>query len=121
MKRKLAWALGIFLLLFVGFAAGAIWQDGKNGFHQSLVAETVFDSSIGAVHWKHISESIGYQSIQPSLTMIEFGDRIIYKARGDFQESVPFAKILSVTNNTIVWDDGELRGELRFNLRRQIP
>ena len=53
--------------------------------------------------------------METETTIIEVGGRIVYKAKRDFQEKSPYAEIVSVTNNVIVWRDGISRYELRVS------
>ena len=45
-------------------------------------------------------------------TMISMGNRTIYKAQRDFQESAPHARNIETTGNSIAWEDGDYRYHL---------
>jgi len=99
-------------LLAIGFMAGSFYQDAKVGYHFKVIAEKEYPSAIGIVRWIHASESVGADVLAPDTTMIVCGDRTIYKAKREFQESSPFAADLKVSGNVIEWDDGISKFEL---------
>jgi hypothetical protein len=112
MKRILiSLAVGAFLL-GVGFVGGRLFQHAKNGFHTKIFAEKQYGISTDPVIWSHASESTGTRLLDPGSTIIEYRGRTIYKARRFFQESVPIAGNIRVSDNKIDWDDGELRFHL---------
>ena len=67
---------------------------------------------MGTVEWKCVTESVGMPFLDPGTTIIDFKGRTIFKARRIFQENYPYARNVQVTNDTIAWDDGELKYHL---------
>jgi hypothetical protein len=52
--------------------------------------------------------------LDPGTTVIEYRGRTIYKANRFFQESVPFATNIKVSEKQIDWEDGELKYHLNL-------
>jgi hypothetical protein len=112
MKRALQLiAIGLGLIV-LGFFAGRVFQYLKSGYHFETIDEKEIQSSLGTVEWKCVTESVGMPFLDPSTTIIDFKGRTIFKARRIFQENYPYARNVQVTNDTIVWDDGELKYHL---------
>ena len=112
MKRALQLtAIGLGLMV-LGFFAGRAFQHLKSGYHFETIEAKEIQSSLGTVEWKCVTESVGMPFLDPGTTMIDFKGRTIFKARRMFQENYPYARNVQVTNNTIVWDDGELKYHL---------
>ena len=111
MKSALCWVIGIGLLV-IGFVVGAFYQDAKAGYHLKVIEQKEYASSAGTIRWIHATESIGRAALDPGTTMIVCGDRTIYKAQREFQESSPFADKLKVNGNVIEWEDGVSRFHL---------
>lgn len=112
MKRLLIrLAIGSVLLL-IGFVGGRLFQHAKTGFHFKVLAEKDYGSAKDPVRWQSVSESVGIPFLDPGTTTLEFRGRTIYKAQRIFQESIPVAANVSVSDQQIVWDDGELRFHL---------
>ena len=111
MKNALCSLIGIGLLV-IGFVAGAFYQDGKTGYHFEVIEQKEYASSMGTILWVHATESIGRAFLDPGITMIVCGDRTIYKAQREFQESSPFADKVKVNGNVIEWEDGVSRFHL---------
>jgi hypothetical protein len=96
----------------MGFVAGRVFQDLKNGYHFQVLEEKEYQSALGPVHWSCVLESVGFAPLQPEKRIIEYQGRTIYKAQRDFQENVPVAQNITTSGNNIAWDDGELRFRL---------
>lgn len=107
---KRAWI--VLFILGVGFFAGRIDQQVSRGYHFKIRKEMNYDSALGGIRWRYITESFGMPFLDPGTTMIEFDHRILYKSKRGFQESVPFAQNIQTSGNAIQWEDGEYR----FNL-----
>jgi hypothetical protein len=103
----------IVLYIFVaGFFAGKIFQHSAHGYHFKVRQEENYDFALGEIRWRYATESFGMPFMDTGTTLIEFGDRTLYKAKRYFQESVPFARNIQTSGSAIYWDDGECR----FNL-----
>jgi hypothetical protein len=112
MKRVLiSLTVGV-VLLAVGFASGRLFQHAKTGFHFKVLAEKEYGSSRDPVRWQYVSESVGMPFLDPGTTTLEYRGRTIYKTQRIFQESVPVAANVSISDQQITWDDGELRFHL---------
>ena len=112
MKRVLIHLIVGVVLLAVGFAGGRLFQHAETGFHFKILEEKEYGSFMDPVRWRHVSESVGMPFLDPSKTILEYRGRTIYKAQRIFQESVPVAGNISVSDQQITWDDGELRFHL---------
>jgi hypothetical protein len=112
MKRVFTHSAAGLLLLAGGFASGRLYQHAKTGFHLKILAEKEHGTSTDPVRWRYVSESVGMPFLDPGTTIIEYRGRTIYKAQRGFQESVPVAANVSVSDKQIDWDDGELRFHL---------
>jgi hypothetical protein len=104
-------AVGV-ILLVSAFVAGALFQHARNGFFFKVLAEKQYGASADPVRWRCVSESVGMPFLDPGTTTIEYRGRTIYKAQRIFQESVPVAGNIKVSDKQIDWDDGELRFHL---------
>ena len=102
-------------LLVVGFAIGRFCEFGHSGHWFEVREAKAFDSPMGPVHWSYVTDAVGVPFLDPGTTMIEFNDRIIYKARRTFQESHPFADHVQTADNTIAWEDGDYRFHLTID------
>jgi hypothetical protein len=96
-------------LIVFGFFMGRVFQHLKSGYHFEIIDEKEIQSSLGTVEWKCVTESIGMPFLDPGTTILDFKGRTIFKARRMFQENYPYARNVQVANDTIVWDDGELK------------
>ena len=114
MKSALCSVIGIGLLV-IGFVVGAFYQDAMAGYHFKVIEQKEYASSVGAIRWIHATESIGSAFLNPDTTMIVCGDRKIYKAQREFQESSPFADKIKVNGNVIEWEDGVSRFHLTIS------
>ena len=112
MKRALPFSMVAVVLLAAAFQGGRFFQNASNGYHYSIREEKDYDSPMGPVYWSYVTESVGLPFLDPGTTVIQFGDRTIYKARRVFQESYPFAENIKTSDHAIAWEDGEYR----FNL-----
>lgn len=112
MKRLLIILAVGAILLGVGFAGGRLFQHAKTGFHFKILSEKQYGASTDPVNLRHVSESVGTPFLDPETTMIVYRGRTIYKAQRFFQESVPVAGNIRVSDKQIDWDDGELRFHL---------
>lgn len=108
MKRFLIRSLVAIVLLSVGFVVGRWFQHGQTGFHFEVREEKEYGSPDHPVRWRYVTETVGLPFLDPGTTVLEYRDRVIYKARRIFQESVPFAQNIKVSGNEIDWSDGEL-------------
>jgi hypothetical protein len=112
MKRVLKLtAIGVGLII-LGFFAGRVFQHLKSGYHLETIDQKEIQSSLGTVEWKCVTESVGMPFLDTGTTIIDFKGRTIFKARRIFQENYPYARNIQVTNDTIVWDDGDLKYHL---------
>ena len=99
-------------LLVIGFVGGRLFQDAKTGVHYKVVEEKRYGSANDPVFWKSVSESIGTPLLDAGTILLEYRGRTIYKAQRLFQENNPVAGNVSVSDQHITWDDGELRFHL---------
>jgi len=99
-------------MLIVGFIAGRVLQHAKTGYHYKVLEQKQYSSALGPIEWSCVSESIGMPFLHPGTTIIKFGNRTIYKAQRDFQESSPYARHITTLSNSITWDDGDFQYRL---------
>lgn len=111
-KSKLKIILVLMLVFISGLFAGKFEQHLSNGYHFEVREEKKYEFDFGEIRWRNVSETFGMPFLDPGTTLIEFNGRTLYKAKRSFQESVPFARNIQTSGNTIHWDDGEYR----FNL-----
>jgi hypothetical protein len=102
-------------LLLAGFVSGAFFQHARSRYRFTVLAEKEYVSGVGKVRWVAARESVGMPFLETETTMIEADGHVVYKAKRDFQEKSPYAEVVSVTNNVIVWRDGISRYELRVS------
>lgn len=120
MKRlTMRLAIGSALLL-VGFVGGRLFQHAKTGFYFKVLAEKQYGSTNDPVRWQCVSESVGMPFLDPGTTIIEYRGRTIYKAQRIFQKGVPVAANVSVSDQQIAWDDGELRFHLTVEEMKKV-
>ena len=112
-KWKAAVWFGVLLLAV--FVRGAFFQHARSGYRFTVMAQKEFVSAVGKVRWVAARESVGMPFLETETTIIEVDGRSVYKAKRDFQEKGPYAEVVSVTNNVIVWRDGISRYELRVS------
>lgn len=108
-------AVGFGVLLLAAFVCGAFFQYARSGYRFRVLAEKEFSSGVGPVRWVAAMESVGMPFLETETTIIEVDGRVVCKAKRDFQEKGPYAEVVSVTNNVIVWKDGFSRFELRMS------
>jgi hypothetical protein len=90
------------VILIMGFFSGRAFQHAKTGYHYRLLEQKEYASGLGPIQWTCFLESVGMPFLDTEKTMISMGNRTIYKAQRDFQESAangsqPFS---SDTNRT---------------------
>jgi hypothetical protein len=100
------------MLLVVGFVGGRLYQHAKTGFHFKVLAEKEYGTPKDPVRLRYVSESVGMPFLDPGTSTIEYRGRTLYKAQRIFQESVPVAANISVSDKQIDWDDGEYQFHL---------
>lgn len=101
------------LMLITGFFSGRAFQSAKNGYHYELLEQKQFASELGPIQWTCFIESVGMPFLAPEKTMISMGNRTIYKAQRDFQESDPRARNIVTSSNSIAWEDGDFQYQLK--------
>jgi hypothetical protein len=69
---------------------------------------------LGPIQWTCFLESVGVPFLDTETTIISMGNRTIYKAQRDFQESDPHARNIMTSSNSIAWEDGDFRYHLRI-------
>ena len=116
MKNKIKKvAIGL-IILTVGFFTGGAIQHMRTGRYFDVRDSKNHESSLGVIEWSYVTDSIGIPFLDPGTTIIEFDDRIVYKADRIFQESYPVARNLEVSNGNIIqWDDGEYLFRLKVD------
>lgn len=107
MKQKLIVAVVGVILFVLGMFSGSVLQYAKTEYHYKLLERKEYDSSLGPIEWSCFSESVGTPFLDPEKTMINLGNRTIYKAQRDFQENEPHARNIAISNNIISWEDGD--------------
>jgi hypothetical protein len=115
MKRGLLQVIIGIALLLIGFVGGSFYQDARVGYHFNVIEEKTYEAPMGMIRWVHGMESIGTPFLDPDTTMITVDDRVIYKAKREFQESSPFVKDVKVNGNVIEWKDGISRFQLTIS------
>lgn len=111
----------IIVSVVVGFGLGCVFQYLRSGYRLEVLETKEFDSTYGPVTWSAITETVGMPFLDTGKTKIEFDGREIYKAQRDFQESVPYAKILKVSGSSIEWTDGDYRYLLDIQKEKSEP
>jgi hypothetical protein len=102
-------------LLVAGFLAGRFVQHSRFGYYYEVRDTKDYESPVGPVRWSYVTESIGTPFLDPGTTILEVDGRTIYKAKRAFQESSPYARNISATQDGIAWDDGNFRFGLRIH------
>jgi hypothetical protein len=114
MKRKIILAVFGLVLSVAGFGVGRLVQHSQSGFHYKVRDTKDYDTSVGPIRWSYVTESVGIPLLDPGTTILEFDHRTIYKAKRAFQESSPYARNISATQDGIAWEDGDFRFDLRI-------
>ena len=91
----------------MGFIVGSHIQHTKTGYHFDIRDETTYDSPIGRLSWRYVTESVGLPILDPGTTILEFEGRRIYSARRAFQEYAPYARDIRIDGNRVEWQDGD--------------
>ena len=115
MKRKIILAVIGLALLAAGFFVGRFVQHSKSGYHYEVRDTKDYDSPVGSIRWSYVTESVGTPFLDSGTTILEVDGRTIYKAKRSFQESSPFARNISATQNGISWEDGDFRFDLTIH------
>ena len=115
MKRKIILAVIGLALLAAAFFAGRFVQHSNSGYHYEVRDTKDYDSPAGPIRWSYVIESVGIPFLDPGTTILEVDGRTIYKAKRAFQESSPYARNISATQDGIAWDDGEFRYDLKIH------
>jgi hypothetical protein len=115
MKRKITLAIIGLALLAGGFVAGRLVQHNKSGYHYEVRDTKDYDTSVGPIRWRYVTESVGMPFLDTGTTVLELDGRTIYKAKRSFQESSPYAKNISPKQDGIAWDDGDFRFDLTIH------
>ena len=115
MKRKIILAVIGLALLAAAFFAGRFVQHGNSGYHYEVRDTKDYDSPVGPIRWSYVTESVGIPFLDPGTTILEVDGRTIYKAKRGFQESSPYARNISATQDGIAWDDGDYRFDLTIH------
>jgi hypothetical protein len=100
------------VILIMGFFSGRAFQHAKTGYHYRLLEQKEYASGLGPIQWTCFLESVGMPFLDTEKTMISMGNRTIYKAQRDFQESDPHARNIVTSSNSIAWEDGDFRYHL---------
>ena len=112
MKYKLI-TMAVGLAMFVaGLLCGGFIQNTKTGYHSELLERKEYKSDLGPIEWSRFVESVGFQVLDTDKTMINLGNRTLYKAQRDFQENDPYARNIEVVSNMISWEDGDYQFHL---------
>jgi hypothetical protein len=120
MKRKILLAAIGLSISVASFVAGRAFQHNKSGYHYEVKETKDFSSPVGPVRWSYVSESVGMPFLDPGTTIIEVDGRMIYKAKRAFQQSSPYARNISATQDGIAWDDGEYQFDLRLQKMKSV-
>jgi hypothetical protein len=112
MKRAVIIVAVCGVMLVAGFFGGRAVQSAKTGYHYRLLKQKEYESSLGPIQWSCFVESVGFPFLETEKTMINMGNRTIYKAQRDFQEDAPFAENIVTSSNSVAWDDGDFRYHL---------
>jgi hypothetical protein len=108
MKFKLAIMFVGVIMFVIGLLCGGAIQHAKTGYHYKLLERKEYPSeTLGTIEWSCFSESVGEPFLDPEKTMINMGNRTIYKAKRDFQEDDPHARNIKISDNVISWEDGD--------------
>ena len=119
MKRKIIIVALILTLLAIGFGSGLLVQHMRAGYHYEVRDTKEYASPVGPVRWSHVTESVGMPFLDSGTTILEVEGRTIYKAERAFQESSPFARNITTTQDRIAWDDGDFHFDL--TIKRMKP
>ena len=106
MKRIIYFIVGS-VLLIAGFMIGRAYQKAATGYHYNLLERKEYASDLGPIEWTCFMESVGVPFLESEKTMINMGNRTIYKAQRDFQADAPSAENIKTSGNSITWDDGD--------------
>jgi hypothetical protein len=113
MRSKLAIMLVGVIMFAVGLLSGGAIQNAKTGYHYKLLDQKEYPSAaLGPIEWSCFIESVGTPFLDTEKTMINMGNRTLYKAQRDFQENDPHARNIEISDNVISWDDGDFQYHL---------
>jgi hypothetical protein len=116
MKHALTILLVGIVMFGIGLVSGSSIQKSKAGYHYQLLERKEYPSELGTIEWSSFQESVGTPFIlDPEKTMINLGNRTIYKAQRDFQENAPRARNIEISGNLISWEDGDFQYRLAVN------
>ena len=116
MKRAIILTVVSGIMLVAGFFGGRTYEKSRNGYYYKFLERKEYQSELGPIEWSSFVESVGTPFIlEPEMTMINMGNRTIYKAQRDFQENIPYASNIVTSNNFIAWDDGDFHYLLKVD------
>lgn len=113
-------ALIILATFIVAFLLGCFIQDLRSGYTLEILETKEYDITLGTVTWSKLHEYVGMPFLDTGKTMLEFEGRKIYRARRGFQESFPYAEVISTEENTIEWQDGEYHFRLEIQKQEAV-
>lgn len=121
MKKPIAIAFICALLVILGFIAGRVYQDLRNGYHHEVLEKRSYTWEVGEIQWRHEFQHVGFTPFVLPATVLEFKGRTIYKAEQGFDNGMPFADNVKASDNTVEWDDREYRFRLSVEPLPAMP
>lgn len=112
MKKKATIILVVILIFVLGFITGKLMERFVHGYRYKVLEVKEVEAPFGVVSVEYVAESFGLALLNTETSIITLKSKYnspvtIYKAQRVFQENDPHVYELSVTNNTIFWNDGK--------------
>ena len=101
------------------FCAGRYWEHFKNGHWYQVHDTQTYDSALGSIHLRHVTDTHGWPPLDPGSSVIGFqpamGSEVtLYQSKRVFQDSSPWVDRVQVDGNEVRWLDGEYRYSLHL-------
>ena len=95
------------VFLLMSFLAGRWVESLYSRYHFEIRGSREHPFALGPVKWSYVTETVGLPLLDPGTTMLEFQNRVLYKAKRGLQEGAPYARDLKTAGNQIDWRDGD--------------
>ncbi|MDZ4817802.1 MAG: hypothetical protein SGJ20_02395 [Planctomycetota bacterium] len=117
MRKGIGIAVGVIILLAIGFLVGRVITNLSNGYRYQLLEEKKY----GPVTWRCIHEEVGFAYPYMVKNELEYDGRLIYKADAGVSQNNPSVRGVAVNGGNVSWNDGEYAYELKITPLPQPP